>query len=110
MGVPMAMCYPLRISRVIQAQPKLSQWIIRAWVALWVVVLVQFATADTYDEVVAFYTDALTKDDPKSLSHESMLGRQTAFAITQENGGISVTIQEFTKEGQVSITFMQVKG
>jgi hypothetical protein len=73
-------------------------------------VLVQFITTDPYDEVVSFYTDELTKYDPESVSHESVLGRQTALVITKKNGGVSVAIQEFTKEGQVSITFMQVKG
>jgi hypothetical protein len=72
--------------------------------------LVQFTTADPYDEVVSFYTEALKTYDPESLSHESMIGRQTALAITQKNGGVSVAIQEFAREGQVSITFMQVKG
>ena len=68
--------------------------------------LVQFTTTDPFDEVVDFYTDALTKYDPKVISHTSELGRQTAFSIPRKNGVISVAIQELTEEGNVNITFM----
>lgn len=70
--------------------------------------LVQFTTTDSFDEVVDFYTDALNEYDPESLSHTSELGRQIAISIPQENGMISVAIQEFTQEGKVNITFMAV--
>ena len=70
--------------------------------------LVQFTTADPFDEVVDFYTDALNKYDPEFISHISDLGRQTAVSIPQKNGMISVAIQEFTAEGKVNITFMAV--
>jgi len=70
--------------------------------------LVQFTTTDPFDEVVDFYTEALNQYDIKVASHTSELGRQTAISIPQKNGIISVAIQDFTEEGQVSITFMGV--
>jgi len=70
--------------------------------------LVQFTTTDPFDDVVDFYTDALDKFDPEFVSHTSDLGRQTALSMPQENGMISVAIQEFTSEGKVNITFMAV--
>ena len=71
--------------------------------------LLQLATHDPYDEVVVFYHDALKGYNKEVVSHESILGRQTAIALPQENGGISVAIQEFSSEGKVHITLMQVK-
>lgn len=68
--------------------------------------LEQFTTTDSFDEVVDFYTDALNKYDPKLLTHTSELGRQAAISIPRKNGMISVSIQEFTAEGNVNITFM----
>ena len=70
--------------------------------------LVQFTTTDKYDAVVDFYTDALKTHNPEILSHESELGRQTAITIPQKDGGLAIAIQEFTKEGKVNITLMQV--
>ena len=70
--------------------------------------LVQYTTTDSFDEVVAFYTDALNNYDTEFISHASDLGRQTAISIPQKNGMISVAIQEFTAEGKVNITFMAV--
>jgi hypothetical protein len=70
--------------------------------------LEQFTTTDSFEEVLEFYTDALSEYDPESMSHTSELGRQTALSIPQENGMISVVIQEFTEEGEVNITFMAV--
>ena len=70
--------------------------------------LAQFTTTDPFDEVVEFYSDALNKYDPQVLSHTSDLGRQTAISIPQKKGMISVAIQEFTAEGKVNITFMEV--
>ena len=70
--------------------------------------LVQFTTTDEYGGVVDFYMDALKTYNPEVLSHESELGRQTAITISQKDGGLSIAIQEFTKEGKVNITLMQV--
>lgn len=70
--------------------------------------LQQFTTTDSFDEVVEFYTDALTGLDPKYLSHTSELGRQTAISLRNKNGVISVAIQAFSEEGTVSITLMSV--
>jgi hypothetical protein len=70
--------------------------------------LVQFTTTDEYGRVVDFYTDALKTYKTEVLSNESELGRQTAITISQKDGGLSIAIQEFTKEGKVNITFMQV--
>jgi hypothetical protein len=72
--------------------------------------LSQFTTADSFDQVVGFYTDALGQYDPELMSHTSELGRQTAISMPQRNGMVSVVIQEFTEEGTVSITFMAVGG
>lgn len=72
--------------------------------------LLQFTTTDSFDQVVGFYTDALSQHDSELMSHASELGRQTAISMPQKNGMISVVVQEFTKEGTVSITFMSVGG
>jgi hypothetical protein len=72
--------------------------------------LSQFTTADSFDQVVGFYTDALGQYDPELMSHTSELGRQTAISMPQRNGMVSVVIQEFTEEGTVNITFMAVGG
>jgi hypothetical protein len=68
----------------------------------------QYTTTDSFDDVVAFYTDALSAQNPEVMSHTSELGRQTAMSIKQDNGMITVAIQEFTEEGTVNITFMTV--
>jgi hypothetical protein len=70
--------------------------------------LEQFTTTDSFDEVVEFYTDALTGFEPKFISHTSELGRQTAISIRKQNGVLSVAIQAFPGEGKVSITLMSV--
>jgi hypothetical protein len=72
--------------------------------------LSQFTTTDPFDQVVGFYTDALSQYDPELMSHASELGRQTAISMPQRNGMVSVVIQEFTEEGTVNITFMSVGG
>ena len=72
--------------------------------------LVQFSTTDSFDEVLDFYTDALSEYEPEFLSHTSELGRQTAISIPRKNGIISVAIQEFIEEGNVNITLMAVGG
>ena len=72
--------------------------------------LLQFTTTDSFDQVVGFYTDALSQHDPELMSHTSELGRQTAISMPQKNGMISVVVQEFTEEGTVNITFMSVGG
>jgi hypothetical protein len=72
--------------------------------------LSQFTTADPFEQVVGFYTDALSQYDPELMSHTSELGRQTAISMPQQNGMVSVVIQEFTAEGTVNITFMAVGG
>ena len=70
--------------------------------------ITQFTTTDPFDDVVAFYTDALYQYDTEFMDHESDLGRQTAISIPQKKGMITVAIQEFTEEGAVNITFMAV--
>ena len=70
--------------------------------------LAQFTTTDTFDEVLVFYENELNHHNPEFLSHTSDLGRQTAISIPQKTGMISVSIQEFTAEGTVNITFMAV--
>lgn len=68
--------------------------------------LVQMTTSDSFDKVVDFYTDALSKYDTGLMSHTTELGRTTAFSIEQKKGAITVAVQEFTKEGKVNITLM----
>lgn len=70
--------------------------------------LIQYKTDDTFDEVVDYYSNALSHYKTDLLSHTSELGRQTAISIPQSSGMISIAIQEFTDEGSVSITFMGV--
>jgi hypothetical protein len=70
--------------------------------------LAQFTTTDPFDDVMDFYTDALAKYDPQYISQTSELGRQTAISIPKKNGIISVSIQEYTEEEIVNITFMAV--
>ena len=72
--------------------------------------LAQYTTSDSFDQVLDFYTDALSEYDPQLLSHASELGRQAAFSIRQKNGTLTVVIQEFTEEGSVNITLMAVGG
>ena len=68
----------------------------------------QYMTTDAYDEVVEFYTDALSTYPTETISQPSELGRQTAISVLKEQGVVSVAIQEFTAEQAVHITFMQV--
>lgn len=68
--------------------------------------LAQYTTTDSYDEVLAFYINALHQYQPQVDTLTSDLGRQTAFSVEQENGIVSVTIQEFLQENQVNITIM----
>ena len=70
--------------------------------------LEQFTTTDSFDEVVEFYTYALTQYEPKYLSHTSELGRQTAMSIRKKDGVITVAIQAFPQEGIVNITLMSI--
>jgi len=70
--------------------------------------LAQFTTTDVYDAVVDFYTEALKNYDTELISLKSELGRQTAISIPHENRMTSVAIQEFTEEGKVNITLMEV--
>ncbi len=70
--------------------------------------LKQFTTTDSYDEVLEFYSDALSGFSPEFLSHKSELGRQTGISIPRKNGMITVAVQEFIGEEAVNITFMSV--
>ena len=70
--------------------------------------LMQFSTTDSFEDVVDFYTDALSKYDPQIMSHTSEIGRQTAFSVSQKKGVVSIAIQEFRAKGMVNITFMTV--
>jgi len=70
--------------------------------------MIQYSSSDSFDDIEEFYSDALDIYDPDMMSHTSELGRQTAFSIPQDKGMISVSIQEFTEEETVNITFMKV--
>lgn len=69
----------------------------------------QYTTHDAYDEVLHYYQEALEAYQPQTLSHTSELGRQAAISVQQDGGMTSVTVQEFTAEGIVNITIMQVQ-
>ncbi len=68
--------------------------------------LVQYTTTDSYNDVKAFYIDALSDEETDVLSYKSDLGRQVIISTRQDNGVISIAIQEFTRERRVSITLM----
>lgn len=68
----------------------------------------QYTTTDPFDDVVDFYTDALSSYNTEVMSHTSELGRQTAVSIKQDKGITTVAIQEFTEKGTVNITFMAI--
>jgi hypothetical protein len=70
--------------------------------------LAQYSTTDSYDEVLAFYNESLASHNPEVMSHSSELGRQAALSIRKENGMVTVSVQEFTKDNTVAITFMEV--
>ena len=68
----------------------------------------QYTTHDSYEDVMAFYREALADTPNQVTTHETPLGRQTAIAIELEDGGITVAIQEFREEAAVNITLMAV--
>jgi len=70
--------------------------------------LEQYTTADSYDDVLQFYVEALSEFDPETSSFESELGQQTAISLPRENGTLTVAVQAFQEEGTVSITFMSL--
>jgi len=70
--------------------------------------LAQYSTTDSYDEVMTFYNDSLTPYDPEVMPHSSELGRQAALSIKRGNGLVTISVQEFTEENTVAITFMEV--
>lgn len=70
--------------------------------------LKQYSTSDPFENVVDFYTDALSRYNTEFINHESELGRQTAISIKLEKRVTTVAIQEFNEEGMVNITFMAV--
>lgn len=70
--------------------------------------LEQYTTTNSFEDVVTFYTDALSAYDTELLSHTSELGQQTIISMPKKNGIISVAIQEFRDEGTVNITLMSV--
>ena len=70
--------------------------------------LEQFTTTDSYQDVLRFYTEALSEFDPETSSFDSELGQQTAISIPREKGILTVAVQVFEEEGMVSITFMSV--
>jgi len=65
-------------------------------------------TTDSYDKALNYYTDKLSQYKPKKLSHKSELGRQTALSFEQNKKMVTVAIQEFTKDKNVSISYMIV--
>ncbi len=70
--------------------------------------LVQLTTTDTHDDVMSFYTAALSQYETEVVTHDTGDGRQTAISIPQKNGTITVAIQEFQRHGPVNITLMRV--
>ena len=72
--------------------------------------LQQYTTSDAYEDVLAFYEEALSGYATEVMQQPSELGRQVAISIRREKGVITVAIQEFTAEGLVNITLMEVGG
>lgn len=70
--------------------------------------LKQYSTSDSFDEVMAFYEEALGIYPVEIMSNQSELGRQVAITIPKEHGVLTVAIQEFVQESTVNITFMDV--
>ncbi len=66
----------------------------------------QYTTTDSYNDVMAFYIDALIDEETDVISYKSDLGRQIVISTKQDNGVISIAIQEFSRERRVSITLM----
>jgi hypothetical protein len=71
--------------------------------------LQQYTTTDSYDDVLAFYKTRLAANNPQVLTHTSELGRQAALSVQRENGMVTVSVQEYTANDTVNITFMQVR-
>ncbi|NNL66868.1 MAG: hypothetical protein HKP30_11535 [Myxococcales bacterium] len=70
--------------------------------------LVQLATSDDFDTVLAYYTGALAGLGAESISHTLPGGRQAALSLTRGDQRLTIAIQEFVDEGAVHITHMRL--
>ena len=61
-------------------------------------------TNDSFDKVLAFYNKKLAPYEPEIMSYDLEDGRQAAFTI--KKGKVTIAVQEFIKEGAVTITYM----
>lgn len=66
-------------------------------------------TRDSYDNVMAFYSEQLASHNPEIITHTLEDGRQTAITVVEDKKkSITVAIQESKKEGMVAISYMRV--
>ncbi len=68
--------------------------------------LLQYTTEDSFDEVMEFYSEALTEFDTKISTYSTDQGRQTAIEIARKRGELTIAVQEFPQENKVNITLM----
>lgn len=66
-------------------------------------------TSDSFDEVLAFYTEQLKEYNPEITPYELEGGRQTAIKVSdRKKREITVVVQEFIKEEKVAIVYMGI--
>ncbi len=70
--------------------------------------IVQLTTADSFEQVLEFYLDALAEYQTETISPAMKDGRQTAINLVRRTGATTVVIQEYDGEDTVYITLMRV--
>ena len=70
--------------------------------------IVQLTTADSFEQVLDFYLDALAEYQTETISPAMKDGRQTAINLVRRTGATTVVIQEYGGEDRVYITLMRV--
>jgi hypothetical protein len=68
----------------------------------------QYSTEDGFQQVLSFYEKELAQYAPDVMTHNLADGRQSAISIKNDNGALTIAIQEFKDEAKVIITFMEV--
>lgn len=68
--------------------------------------LAQYTTTDSFDEVVGFYSKALTEFETEVSTYSTEQGRQIAIDVAREKGELTIAVQEFPQDKKVSITLM----
>ena len=70
--------------------------------------IIQYTSDDSFEEILDFYQQGLEKHQPESIEQNSESGHQVALSIQRNQSILTVVIQEFQSEQQVTITFMEV--